>query len=112
MAEVRAPEIRTARDRLGLSRELLSRVLDVSTRSVERWEARGSAAVSADTRRRLATVAEIGDLAREVYGDEVAAFMSTPRRSLAMRTPREAMVHGDLEAVRQVLIDTLEGHWS
>ncbi len=112
MAQVRALEIRTARDRLGLSRELLSRVLDVSTRSVERWEARGSTAASAETRRRLATVAEIADLAREVYGDDVAAFMSTPRRSLGMRTPREAMVHGDVEAVRQVLIDALEGHWS
>ena len=112
MAQVRAPEIRTARDRLGLSRELLSRALDVSTRSIERWELRGSGAVSADTQRRLATVSEIADLAREVYGENVPSFMTTPRRSLGMRTPREALAHGDLDAVRQVLINALEGHWA
>jgi uncharacterized protein (DUF2384 family) len=112
MAEVRAPELRSVRDRLGLSRELMSRVLEVSTRSVERWESRGSASVSADTQRRVATVSEIAELAREVYGDDVSAFMSAPRRSLGMRTPREAMVHGDLEGVRQILINALEGHWA
>lgn len=41
MAEVRSPDIRTLRARLGLSQELFSRVLYVSARSAERWEARG-----------------------------------------------------------------------
>jgi uncharacterized protein (DUF2384 family) len=90
----------------------MSRVLDVSTRTVERWEARGSASESAETQRRLATVSEIAELAREVYGDDVAAFMSTPRRSLAMKTPREALMRGDLDGVRQLLINALEGHWA
>jgi uncharacterized protein (DUF2384 family) len=67
---------------------------------------------SADTQRRVATVFEIAELAREVYGDDVAAFMSTPRRSLGMQTPREALMRGDLDGVRQLLINALEGHWA
>jgi len=112
MAEVRAPEIRTIRGRLGLSQELFSRVLDVSARSVERWEARGATRMDADTSRRLAVTREILSLAAEVYGSEIDRFMVTPRRSLGMRTPREAMIHGDLESVRQLLISGVEGHWA
>lgn len=112
MAQVRALEIRTLRGRLGLSQELFSRVLDVSARSVERWEAKPTTRVDAETSRRLAVTEEILALAGEVYGTNVDAFMATPRRSLAMRTPREAMVRGDLEDVRQVLVNSLEGHWA
>ena len=112
MAQVRALEIRSLRGRLGLSQELFSRVLDVSARSVERWEAKDATRVDAETSRRLAVTVEILSLAGEVYGDDVEAFMATPRRSLAMRTPREAMVRGDLEAVRQLLVNSLEGHWA
>lgn len=112
MTEVRSPEIRIARVNLGLSRELMSRVLEVSSRSVERWESRERVSLTPDVQRRLATVSEIAELAQEVYGDSVAGFMSTPRRSLGMRTPREAMVHGDLDAVRDTLINALEGHWA
>ncbi len=112
MAEVRSLEIRTIRSRLGLSQESLSRILDVSARSVERWEARPSATIAADASRRLEATREILSLAAEVFGDDVTAFMTTPRRSLGMRTPRDAMIHGDLEGVRQILIDRLEGHWA
>jgi len=112
MAVVRAPEMRTIRGRLGLSQESFSRVLDVSARSVERWEAHGATRMDAGTARRLAVTQEILSLAAEVYGDEVAAFMTTPRRTLDLRTPREAMIHGDLEKVRQLLIGGIEGHWA
>jgi transcriptional regulator with XRE-family HTH domain len=111
MAQVRALEIRSLRGRLGLSQELFSRVLDVSARSVERWEAKEATRVDAETSRRLAVTQEILALAGEVYGEGVGTFMATPRRSLAMRTPREAMVRGDLEEVRQVLVNALDGHW-
>lgn len=114
MAELRSPDIRTLRSHLGLSQESFSRVLDVSARSVERWEARGLTVVALDedVSRRLATTSEILALVGEVYNGDVAAFMTTPRRSLRMRTPREAMIHGDLEAVRQILVNALEGHWA
>lgn len=112
MAIVTSPEIRTIRTGLGLSQELFSRVLDVSARSVERWEAKTSITLDAETTRRLTVTREILALAAEVYGADVAAFMATPRRSLEMRTPREAMIRGDLEQVRRILVNGLEGHWA
>lgn len=112
MADVRSPEIRSLRSRLGLSQESFSRVLDVSARSVERWEARGTGRIDPETSRRLEATREILSLAAEVYGDDVPSFMATPRRSLGMRTPREAMIHGELEQVRQLLVNGLEGHWA
>lgn len=102
MAAVRASEIRLIRDRLGLSQESFARVLDVSARSAARWEATGTAPVKADTSRRLAKATEILTLAQEVYGADIASFMSTPRRGLDLRTPLEAMLHSDLERVRQL----------
>lgn len=54
---------------------------------------------------------EIARLAAEVYGDGVPAFMATPRRSLGMRTPAEAIAAGDFDGVRNVLINALEGHF-
>jgi transcriptional regulator with XRE-family HTH domain len=112
MTKVAAPEIRTIRGQLGLSQELFSRVLDVSARSVGRWEARGVTRMHAETMLRLVVAREILSLAVEVYGSQIATFMATPRRSLSMRTPREAMIRGDLESVRRLLISTLEGHWA
>jgi transcriptional regulator with XRE-family HTH domain len=109
---VQAPEIRALRSRLGLSQESFARVLDVSTRSVERWEAKGATTEDGETIRRVTVLEEISGLANEVYGADLDSFMRTPRRSLEMRTPKEALVRGDLEAVRQVLIRSLEGNWA
>ena len=109
---VQAPRIRALRSRLGLSQESFSRALDVSTRSVERWEAKGASTEDGETIRRVAALEEISRLTNEVYGADVESFMRTPRRGLGMRTPKEALVRGDLEAVRQVLIGSLGGDWA
>jgi transcriptional regulator with XRE-family HTH domain len=110
---VRTPgEIRALRSHLGLSQESFSRAVDVSARSIERWEAKGARTDDAATLRRVSLLAEISQLATEVYGPDVEVFMRTPRRSLEMRTPKEALVRGDLEAVREVLITALEGTWA
>jgi transcriptional regulator with XRE-family HTH domain len=109
---VQALQIRDLRSRLGLSQESLSRALDVSTRSVERWEAKGATTDHTETIRRVSLLEEISRLADEVYGPAVESFMQTPRRSLEMRTPKEALVRGDFEAVRQTLIRALEGDWA
>lgn len=54
---------------------------------------------------------EVARLAVEVYGDGLEAFMTTPRRSLGMRTPAEAIAAGEFDGVRNILINTLEGHF-
>ena len=87
-------------------------MLDVSSRTIERWEGASVAPGTPEAVRRYALLSEIVDLAEEVHGGEVERFMATPRRSLGMRTPREAMARGDLDDVRQILIDALEGHWA
>ena len=111
MAETRALEIKTLRRGLVLSQESLSRLLDVGARSVERWEAKGARSASGGTQWRLPLLMEIVGLARETYGDGVAVFMAMPRRSLGMRTARESLIHGDLDAVRELLVNELESHW-
>jgi transcriptional regulator with XRE-family HTH domain len=109
----RAPgEIRSLRSHLGLSQESFSRAVEVSARSVERWEAKGARIEDGAILRRVALLAEIAQLAGEVYGEGIDTFMRTPRRSLAMRSPKEALVRGDLEAVREILIRSLEGTWA
>lgn len=55
--------------------------------------------------------ARIEALGREVYGDEYDSFLMTPRRSLGGRTPADLIERGDLERVREVLINALEGHF-
>ena len=103
---------RALRLRLGLSQVALSRVLEVSARTVQRWERIGAPPADAAILRRFSLLADVSRLATEAYGEDVEVFMRTPRRSLAMRSPREALVKGDLEAVRQTLIGVLEGAWA
>lgn len=106
-------QISALRGKLGVSRETLARIVDVSARTVERWEAANLDLSEVGSVRRLIGVSEIADLAQEVYGaDGIERFLVTPRRSLQMRTPKEAMVQGDLEGVRAVLVNALEGHWA
>jgi uncharacterized protein (DUF2384 family) len=54
---------------------------------------------------------EIGRLATEVFGHEAETFMSTPRASLGMRSPADAIADGDIDQVREVLIRSLLGDW-
>lgn len=65
-----------------------------------------------DTSERIAIPEDIVELAREVYGDRVEQFMVTPRRSLGLKSPLEAIADGEADAVRGVVIDDYEGHWA
>jgi len=109
--ELRSPNLRDLRSALGLSRDSLGRVLSVTGRTVERWEA-GQDPSSPDHLRQLDHLAEVVTLGREVYGDDLSRFMGTPRRSLGRRTPTETLLHGDIEAVIRVLAKAAEGQWA
>lgn len=54
---------------------------------------------------------EMAQLATEVFGDEAETFMSTPRASLGMRSPADAIADGDVDQVREVLSRSLLGDW-
>ncbi len=100
--------LRSLRSALGFSRESVARVLDVSTRTVERWEG-GANTENARALLRLDELAEIVRLGQEIYGDDLARFMATPRQSLGNRTPAAVMVRGDLDDVLDVLSQAYEG---
>src|SRR5664280_1878577 len=99
--ELSRPNLRGLRSALGFSRESIARVLDVSTRTVERWEG------GANTENAHAIVR----LGHEIYGDDLARFMATPRQSLGNRTPAATLVRGDLDDVLDVLSQAYEGQW-
>lgn len=46
--------------------------------------------------------------AAEAYGDSLDAFLATPRRSLGMRTPAQALAAGGLDAVRRLIGNAVE----
>ena len=58
-----------------------------------------------------ASSTEVSRLATEVFGEDAETFMSTPRASLGMRSPAEAIADGDVDEVREVLIRSLLGDW-
>ncbi len=109
--QLQSTNVRGLRLALGLSQESLARVLDVSARSVERWE-RGSQSRDVEVRRRLDELDEIAMLGREAYGEGLARFMSTPRRGLGQRTPAETLARGDRHEVLGLLAKIVEGQWA
>ena len=107
----RRRDLRALRTSLGLSQEGLARILDVAGRTVERWEA-GTTPASEATLRVLDQLDEIAALGREVYGDELQRFMSTPRRRLGRRSPTSALMRGELREVLSALAQAAEGQWA
>ncbi|MDQ3688701.1 MAG: DUF2384 domain-containing protein [Chloroflexota bacterium] len=65
-----------------------------------------------DVLRRVDQLAELATLGREVYGDDLARFMTTPRRSLGHRTPAATVLRGDIEEVMGILAQAYEGQWA
>jgi transcriptional regulator with XRE-family HTH domain len=108
--ELERPNLRGLRSALGFSRESIARVLDVSTRTVERWEG-GANTENAHALLRLDELSEIVRLGEEIYGDDLVRFMATPRQSLGNRTPAATLVRGDLADVLDVLAPAYEGQW-
>lgn len=108
--ELSRPDVRGLRSALGFSRESIARVLEVSTRTIERWEG-GAETENAEALRRLDELSEIVRLGQGIYGDALARFMATPRRSIGNRTPAAALLRGDLDDVLGILAQAHEGQW-
>lgn len=69
------------RKELGLSRERMARLLDVTAKTVERWEERAALPSRPAARERLSKLQEIVHLGLIVYGaDGLPLFLSTPLR--------------------------------
>lgn len=81
IAETLSSPMLLIRKQLGLSRERMARLLDVSAKTVERWEEREALPSSTAARERLSKIREIVHLGLTVYGtDGLPLFLSTPLR--------------------------------
>jgi transcriptional regulator with XRE-family HTH domain len=93
-----------------LSRERLARLVGVSAKTVERWEARPTRPARDETRLRMAQLREIAELGTAVYGaDRLGDFMTAPLAELGGLTPMQLVERGDAERVLAALASDYEG---
>jgi transcriptional regulator with XRE-family HTH domain len=98
------------RRELRLSRERMARLLDVSAKTIERWEERDTPPAARPARERLAQIREILDLGRLVYTPEgFQAFLSTPQPRFRGATALQLIEIGRAEEVVAALVEDYEG---
>lgn len=102
-------DLRQLRDDFGLSRERMARLLDVSSKTIERWEAQPPRA-SSRVLRLLARLHEIRDLGLIVYKPEgFRILMKSPLPDLDGLTPLQAIELGRADDVFGALAGDYEG---
>src|SRR5262245_58260103 len=97
---------------LNLSRERMARLVDVSAKTVERWEHQRSLPPRASSRIRaqLAQIQEVRDLGLCVYTAEgFRQFLRTPLPTFDGRTPLQMIEQGQAKAVISALASDYEG---
>ncbi|MHB8577791.1 MAG: helix-turn-helix domain-containing protein [Dehalococcoidia bacterium] len=105
-----APDLRELRAALGLSRERMARLFDVSAKTIERWEASGQLPPGRSARNLLVKLAEIVHLGLIVYTPEgFVIFMSTPLGEFHGRTALQLIELGEAEDVLGALAGDYEG---
>lgn len=95
---------------LDLSRERMARLVDVSSKTVERWEEQKAFPASSRVRVQLAQIQEMRDLGLTVYTHEgFREFLKTPLLSFKGRTPLQLVEQGEIDQVIAVLASDYEG---
>ncbi len=97
---------------LSLSRERMARLVDVSAKTVERWEQQQSVSsrTSSRIRSQLAQIQEVRDLGLYVYTPEgFRQFLQTPLPTFAGRTPLQMIEQGKANEVIAALAADYEG---
>jgi transcriptional regulator with XRE-family HTH domain len=93
-----------------LSRERLARLIGVSAKTVERWEARPTRPARDETREHMAQLREIAELGAAVYTRErLGDFMSAPIPEFGGRTPLQLIERGEADRVLAALAADYEG---
>ncbi|HEY7066979.1 MAG TPA: helix-turn-helix domain-containing protein [Chloroflexota bacterium] len=96
--------LRELRSALGLSREKMGRLLEVSARTIERWEATGKTPSRPSMRRRFEQLQEIVELGRIGYTPEgLVYFLQTPFPTFDGRTGLQLIEIGEGKRVFGVL---------
>ena len=97
---------------LNLSRERVARLVDVSAKTVERWEAQDALPARASSRVRiqLAQIQAMRDRGRTVYTpDGFQLFLRTPLPAFGGKTALQMIEHGQIADVVAALASDYEG---
>ncbi len=98
------------RSQLRVSRERMARLMDVSAKTIQRWEEGAALPASAELRERLARLHVIADLGTTVYTPEgFAQFLITPLQTFGGRTALQLIEQGQADAVLAALAADYEG---
>lgn len=98
------------RSQLRLSRERMARLVDVSAKTIQRWEEGRALPASAELRERLARLQEIAELGTIVYTpDGFAQFLVTPLATFGGRSALQTIEQGEAGAVLAALAADYEG---
>ena len=99
------------RHELGISRERMARLLDVSSRTVARWEEQGQLPSNRWVRQALLQISAIIDVARESLTEVgLHAIMTTPQPVFGNRSGLEMIEQGQMETVYRELAGMAEGY--
>ena len=107
VSPIQPRDLRTA---FRLSRERLARLLGVSAKTVQRWEARPTQPARDETRERMARLREIAELGAAVYTRErLGDFMNAPLAEFGGRTALQLIERGEADRVIAALAADYEG---
>ena len=98
------------RSAFGLSRERMARLVDVSAKTIERWEASASPPAGRVARQRWTVLQQIASVGLLVYTPAgFQAFLTTPLPTLEGRTPLQTIEAGREREVFAALVADYEG---
>ena len=101
---------RDLREAFRLSRERLARLIGVSAKTIERWEARPTHPARDAARERMAELREIAELGATVYTRErLGDFMATPLAEHGGLSPLQLIERGEGNRVLAALAADYEG---
>ena len=104
------PNPREMREALKLSRERMGRLLDVSSKTIERWEERSSLPITRALVERLAKIQEIISLGQTVYTPEgFRQFLVMPLAEFDGYTALQLIEIGQADRVIAALAADYEG---
>jgi transcriptional regulator with XRE-family HTH domain len=109
MATLARQDVAALRTALGVSRERLARMVNVSAKTVKRWE-RGDTQPSGHSAVRLAQLREIAELGQLVYAPAgLTQFITTLMAVFDYRTAAQMVERGDGARVLAALSADYEG---
>ena len=109
-AVVQPGSIEEVRQELGISRERMAWVFDVSSRTIDRWEKRPSQLADVANAQTLQDLHRLIELGQVVYGEDgFRQFLVLPMPAPGGRTPMQTIERGDRDRVLALVAQDYEG---